>query len=141
MPVFSEDKPGLPSPPRDWTFERTRGFIQGAQHRRLGTLPSSYPIIGMDDYCVGFREGYFERHPSSPNPRDPQRVANRLGAPATRPQRDPVVSENTKIKKQFAGAVRYLMRLDGPVNRSSNSGHLVNSERMSEIAPCWQPAL
>ena len=37
------------------------GFAAGESHRRGGKWPSRYVMIGIDEYCRGFRDGYFER--------------------------------------------------------------------------------
>lgn len=44
-----------------WSLERSRGFVDGQAFRARGNKPSSYPLIGIDEYCLGFRAGYFER--------------------------------------------------------------------------------
>ncbi len=44
-----------------WSIARARGYIDGENFRRLGTVPSTYALVGIDDYGLGFRAGYFER--------------------------------------------------------------------------------
>jgi hypothetical protein len=44
-----------------WSLTRANGFLDGETFRRRGAMPSPYVQIGTDDYCVGFRAGYYER--------------------------------------------------------------------------------
>ena len=44
-----------------WSIARARGHIEGETFRRLGTVPSTYALVGIDDYGLGFRAGYFVR--------------------------------------------------------------------------------
>ena len=50
-----------------WTTERAEGYTDGETHRRRGEKPSAYAQIGIDEYCQGFRAGYYER-PNYPSP-------------------------------------------------------------------------
>lgn len=45
-----------------WCPARAQGYLDGENCRRLGTMPSKYAQIGIDEYCIGFRAGYYERH-------------------------------------------------------------------------------
>jgi hypothetical protein len=47
-----------------WSMARAQGFAAGETSRVRGTPPSRYAMIGIDDYSVGFRAGYFERQPA-----------------------------------------------------------------------------
>ena len=44
-----------------WSHTRAQGFLDGEMARRRGTVPSIYVRVGMDEYCMGFRAGYFVR--------------------------------------------------------------------------------
>jgi len=44
-----------------WSIARAQGFVDGETARRRGAAPSIYARVGIDDYCLGFRAGYFER--------------------------------------------------------------------------------
>ena len=46
---------------RGWSIDRAKGYIEGETCRKRGKLPSTYVRVGMDDYALGFREGYFVR--------------------------------------------------------------------------------
>jgi hypothetical protein len=43
------------------SIARARGYSDGAGCRARGDMPSTYARVGIDDYCVGFRAGYFVR--------------------------------------------------------------------------------
>ncbi|MBC8006796.1 MAG: hypothetical protein H7X76_01975 [Prolixibacteraceae bacterium] len=45
----------------DWSIARVQGFAAGEATRQRGNPPSRYAMIGIDDYSLGFRAGYFER--------------------------------------------------------------------------------
>ena len=49
-----------------WSFARAEGYLDGESSRRRGKPPSRYALIGIDEYCLGFRAGYFDRQNSSP---------------------------------------------------------------------------
>ena len=49
-----------------WSLVRAQGFVDGEISRRRGQLPSAYARVGIDDYCLGFRAGYYERRESHP---------------------------------------------------------------------------
>ena len=44
-----------------WSLAHAEGYVDGQTVRRRGKLPSKYALIGIDDYCAGFRAGYFNR--------------------------------------------------------------------------------
>lgn len=44
-----------------WSVARAGGYLDGESFRRRGTTPSKYAQIGIDDYCLGFRAGYYVR--------------------------------------------------------------------------------
>jgi hypothetical protein len=44
-----------------WSIARAQGFVDGEMARRRGAAPSSYARVGIDDYCSGFRAGYYVR--------------------------------------------------------------------------------
>lgn len=41
------------------TLAYDNGYIEGQIFRKRGTAPSTYALVGRDDYCLGFRAGYF----------------------------------------------------------------------------------
>ena len=40
---------------------RVQGYVDGEISRTCGKPPSKYALVGIDDYCLGFGAGYFER--------------------------------------------------------------------------------
>ena len=44
-----------------WSLTQAEGYIDGETFRRRGTPPSKYAQVGIDEYCLGFRAGYYER--------------------------------------------------------------------------------
>src|SRR5687768_328987 len=47
-----------------WSLARAQGFLDGEVSRRRGGAPSAYAKVGIDDYSLGFRAGYYERRAS-----------------------------------------------------------------------------
>lgn len=45
-----------------WSLVRAEGFLAGESFRRLGLTPPKYAQVGIDEYCLGFRAGYYERN-------------------------------------------------------------------------------
>ena len=45
----------------DWSLDRAQGFVDGENSRLRGNKPSRHVLIGIDEYSLGFRAGYFER--------------------------------------------------------------------------------
>ena len=43
------------------SLARAKGYSDGVRCRRRGDMPSTYARVGIDDYCAGFRAGYFVR--------------------------------------------------------------------------------
>ena len=44
-----------------WSLDFAEGFLKGEYSRRGGAKLSTYATVGLDDYCLGFRAGYFVR--------------------------------------------------------------------------------
>jgi len=47
-----------------WSLAYAEGYVEGEYHRRRSKPMGAYVAIGMDEYCQGFRAGYFERKDS-----------------------------------------------------------------------------
>lgn len=45
-----------------WSLVRAEGFLDGESFRRLALTPPKYAQVGIDEYCLGFRAGYYERN-------------------------------------------------------------------------------
>jgi hypothetical protein len=59
-----------------WSVARAQGFVDGEMSRRRGGAPSTYARVGIDDYSLGFRAGYYERSTSQS-----KAAATPLGSP------------------------------------------------------------
>lgn len=46
---------------RGWSPDRARGYVDGVTYRARGKTPSKYASVGIDEYCLGFRAGYYNR--------------------------------------------------------------------------------
>jgi hypothetical protein len=66
-----ESRPSVKSSPKEkfrvlaeangWSLEHARGYVEGEAYRLRGIRPSQYALVGIDEYCLGFRAGYYER--------------------------------------------------------------------------------
>jgi len=64
MKVLADEKLKVIAEHNGWSLAHAEGFIDGETSRRRGKAPSKYTMVGIDEYCLGFRAGYFERqHP------------------------------------------------------------------------------
>ena len=61
MKVLSKEKFKVLAEMNGWSHDLAKGYVDGEICRRRGTLPSKYAQIGIDEYCLGFRAGYYER--------------------------------------------------------------------------------
>jgi hypothetical protein len=65
MKILSEQKSRALAEKNGWSIEFAEGFLKGEYSRRSGARLSAYGTVGLDDYCLGFRAGYFERQTKS----------------------------------------------------------------------------
>lgn len=61
MKLLSEEKSKILADQHEWSIARAQGYIAGEASRRRDDVPSTYELVGIDDYAVGFRAGYFVR--------------------------------------------------------------------------------
>jgi hypothetical protein len=61
MKVLSEEKVKVLAEKNSWSLNHAEGYIEGETFRRRGMTPSKYAQIGIDEYSLGFRAGYYER--------------------------------------------------------------------------------
>ena len=61
MKVLAKEKFRMLAEQNGWSLAHAEGFVDGETSRRGGKAPSRYALIGIDEYCLGFRAGYFER--------------------------------------------------------------------------------
>ena len=65
MKLLAEERFKRLAEKNGWTMARAQGFMEGSAARARGGKPSAYAGVGTDDYCTGYREGYFGRPGSS----------------------------------------------------------------------------
>jgi hypothetical protein len=56
-----------------WSDAVAQGYVDGERYRRRRKVPLEYFLVGIDDYSLGFRAGYFNRllsEPTEPTPAD-----------------------------------------------------------------------
>lgn len=46
---------------RGWSHERARGYMDGEDFRLHGKKPARHVLVGIDEYSLGFRAGYYNR--------------------------------------------------------------------------------
>jgi hypothetical protein len=61
MNVLSDRRIQALAEKNGWPLVRAEGYLDGESFRRHGMTPSKYAKIGIDEYCLGFRAGYYER--------------------------------------------------------------------------------
>ena len=61
MKVLSKEKFKVLAEVNGWSPAHAEGYIDGETCRRRGTTPSKVAQIGIDEYSLGFRAGYYER--------------------------------------------------------------------------------
>jgi hypothetical protein len=59
--VLSKEKCQVLAERNGWSLERAKGYVDGEICRLRSKKPSKYALIGIDEYSLGFRAGYFER--------------------------------------------------------------------------------
>ena len=61
MKVLSKEKFKVLAEANGWSLDYARGYVDGETVRQRGNKPSNYVLVGIDEYCLGFRAGYYER--------------------------------------------------------------------------------
>lgn len=61
MKVLPREKFRVLAEARGWSLEHARGYVDGEAYRLRGKPPSKYVLVGIDEYCLGFRAGYYVR--------------------------------------------------------------------------------
>ena len=59
--MLSREKLKVLAANNGWSLAYAEGYVDGESFRRRGKRPRNYVLIGIDEYCQGFRAGYFER--------------------------------------------------------------------------------
>ena len=44
-----------------FSIAHAEGYVEGEAFRSRGEAPSTYALVGIDDFAAGFRAGYFLR--------------------------------------------------------------------------------
>lgn len=66
MKDLYEEKVKVVAERNGWSIAHAKGFVDGDRTRRRGAAPSKYAQVGIDEYSLGFRAGYFERRNPAP---------------------------------------------------------------------------
>lgn len=66
MKILSHEKFKVLAEKNGWSLTHAEGYVDGETSRTHGKAPSQYALIGIDEYSLGFRAGYFERRQPSP---------------------------------------------------------------------------
>jgi hypothetical protein len=61
MKVLSTERSKQLAEQNGWTLAFAQGNVDGESSRRLGKAPALHALVGIDEYSLGFRAGYFER--------------------------------------------------------------------------------
>ena len=61
MKILSEEKSKVLAKQNGWSLAWAEGFVDGERCRRLGLKASTYVHVGIDDFSLGFRAGYYDR--------------------------------------------------------------------------------
>jgi hypothetical protein len=59
MAIVSKEKVKVLAEQNGWTLAHAEGYVDGERARKRGQVPSMFRLVGIDDYCLGFRAGYF----------------------------------------------------------------------------------
>lgn len=90
MNIFSGQKSKALAEENGWSPDFAAGFLKGEYSRKSSARLSTYALVGLDDYCLGFRAGYFARRNSAATraeiPAEPESAAlNVRGAAVAAP--------------------------------------------------------
>jgi hypothetical protein len=66
--VLSKEKCQVVAERNGWSIERAKGYVDGEICRLRSKKPSKYALVGIDEYSLGFRAAYYERHNEAPKP-------------------------------------------------------------------------
>jgi hypothetical protein len=61
MKVLSNEKIKILAERNGWSPMLAKGYMDGQTLRRRGEMPSKYAQVGIDEYCLGFRAGFYDR--------------------------------------------------------------------------------
>jgi hypothetical protein len=85
MNYLTKEKTKVLAERNGWTLPRAEGFVDGQAYRRRGMPPSRHSQVGIDEYSLGFRAGYYERKAAEPaQPKSPAVQLGRLLTDSTK---------------------------------------------------------
>jgi hypothetical protein len=61
MKILSKEKTKVLAEKNGWSLAMAEGYVDGEMSRRRGKAPSTHAQVGIDEYSLGFRAGYYER--------------------------------------------------------------------------------
>lgn len=61
MTVLSREKFKVLAEKNGWSLAYAEGYVDGEFVRRRGNPVGPYPLVGIDEYSLGFRAAYYER--------------------------------------------------------------------------------
>jgi len=79
MKVLSKEKSKVLAEQNGWTLAQAEGYVDGHTSRKRGKVPSMYNLIGIDEYCLGFRAGYFATNRKIPSANDGKEAVRQCG--------------------------------------------------------------
>jgi hypothetical protein len=68
MHDLTREKTKLLAEKNGWSLAHAEGYVDGQANRRRGVPPSKHAQVGIDEYSLGFRAGYYDRKPAEPAP-------------------------------------------------------------------------
>ena len=66
MKVLPREKFRVLAEANGWSLDHARGYVDGVAFRLRGKAPSKHVLVCIDEYCLGFRAGYYERQNQDP---------------------------------------------------------------------------
>jgi hypothetical protein len=85
MHYLTKEKTKVLAERNGWSLAHAEGFVDGEAFRRRGLAPSKHAQVGIDDYSLGFRAGYYERKSPDPLPtKSPAIPVGKLPADASK---------------------------------------------------------
>ena len=79
MHYLTKEKTKVLAERNGWSLAHAEGYVDGQAYRRRGVAPSKHAQVGIDEYSLGFREGYYDRKaPESVQPKIPAASLGKL---------------------------------------------------------------
>ena len=68
MHYLTKEKTKVLAEKNGWSLAHAEGYVDGEAFRRRGLAPSKHAQVGIDDYSLGFRAGFYDRKTPEPLP-------------------------------------------------------------------------